>query len=211
MLALYTTASSANGRKPLAVARHLGLNLDVHLIDVYRGEGQSAAYRKLNPLGKIPTLVDDGFVLRESNAILVHLAEAHGNFALSSRDARRRATILQWMFWEAAHWQPVLTRILSPRVGQMLFSPGATEVAPVAWDDAEVGRLLAVLESALQAYPFVCGEEPTIADFSLGGMTTYFHAAWFPSAEHLAIASWIDRMERIPAWSSTLVEPWSTA
>lgn len=94
MLVLYTTAISANGRKALAVAKHLELNIDVRSVDVYRGEGRTADYLKINPSGKVPTLVDEEFILWESNAILVHLAEAHGNFVLSSRDNMTRADIL---------------------------------------------------------------------------------------------------------------------
>ncbi|MCC6521341.1 MAG: glutathione S-transferase family protein [Polyangiaceae bacterium] len=206
---LYTTAVSANGRKALALARHLGLDLRVETVHVYRGEGQAAAYRTLNPWGKVPTLVDGDFVLWESNAILVYLSEHLGGGALSPPDARGRADLLRWMFWESAHWQPTLSRVLAPRVAQLLFPSPDAAPTPVPWDDRELGALLAVLGAALEAGGYVCGPELSLADFSLAGMTTYFAATGFPGQEHPAIAAWLGRMSAVPAWASTAVAPWT--
>ena len=57
MPTLYTTAVSANGRKALAVARHLSVDIEVRSVNVYRGEGQADWYLRVNPRGKVPTLV----------------------------------------------------------------------------------------------------------------------------------------------------------
>src|SRR6185369_7911270 len=118
---LYATPISANGRKVLAAARHLRVPVHVSLVNVYKGDGQIASYRAINPSGRIPTLVDGDFVLWESNAILVYLSECCGDFDLSSRNHQRRADILRWMFWESSHWQPALSRFLAPTVRQILF------------------------------------------------------------------------------------------
>lgn len=209
MLVLYTTAISANGRKALAVAKHLELNIDVRSVDVCRGEGRTADYLKLNPSGKVPTLVDEEFILWESNAILVHLAEAHGNFVLSSRDNMTRADILRWLFWESSHWQPVVTRVLAARVAQILGLVSNAESRDVFWRDAELVSTLCVLGSILERRQFICGDNVTIADFSVAGMTTYFSATGFPSQEYPAIARWIQRMNEISAWTATLVDPWA--
>lgn len=205
---LYTTALSANGRKALAAVRHLALDLEVVEVNVYRGEGQSAAYRALNPLGKIPTLVDGDFVLWESNAILAYLSDAYGGGALLGKTARERADVLRWMFWEGSHWQPALIRVLAPRVGQVLFSTPGEPVTP-PWDDAELGVSLRLLGSVLQSRRFVCGDEISAADFAVAGMTTYFGAAGFPEEAHPSIAAWLRRMDDLPAWASTAVAPWS--
>ncbi|MEZ4312905.1 MAG: glutathione S-transferase family protein [Polyangiaceae bacterium] len=217
-LALYTTARSANGRKPLAVARQLGLDVEVHTVDVYRGEGQSAEYKELNPFGKIPTLVDGdghsdgdgGMVLWESNAVIVYLAEAHGGYALSSTDPKVRAGILRWLFWEAAHWQPVLAHALAPRVGHILFARGSGAPEPtVDWWAAAVSGALGHVESYVRRTAFLCGDEVTLADFSVAGMTTYFAAAGFPEERYPGLAGWLRRMEGLPGWASTWVEPWT--
>ena len=53
MLTLYTTPLSANGRKVQAAGRHLGLDLEIRLVNVYAGEGRTPEYLRVNPTGKI--------------------------------------------------------------------------------------------------------------------------------------------------------------
>ena len=112
---LYATPLSANGRKVLAVSQHVGLTPEIRLVDVYRGEGRTAEYLAINPSGKIPALVEGDFTLTESNAILQYLCEAHGDCRLWSREAKARGAIARWLFWESAHWQPVLTSAVGIR------------------------------------------------------------------------------------------------
>ncbi len=209
MLTLYTTTLSANGRKTLAVARHLDLNLTEQHINVYAGEGNDPKYRSLNPWGKIPTLVDEDFVLWESNAILVYLSECHGNFLLSSNKMRQRATILKWLFWESSHWQPTLHRVLAARVAQILFPKPNENIIRAVWEDHELMNLLSVLESVLTSSHFICGATLTIADYSVAGMTTYFYACEFPFSKYPAISAWLERISKLPAWISTEEVLWS--
>lgn len=207
MTILYSTARSANGRKVLALAQHLALDVEVRTVDVYRGDGRAEAYKALNPWGKIPTLVDGEFVLWESNAILVYFAELARTPALLGDDPRRRAHVLRWLFWESSHWQPTLARILAPRVSQLLVD--ATQpVAMSDWNDAELIRLVAYLESELACHEYVAGERLSIADFSVAGMTTYFGAARFPAHLYPAISGWMQRMLSLRAWAATAVAPW---
>ena len=208
MATLYTTAVSANGRKVLALSEHLALDLEVRTVDVYGGEGQSAWYKKLNPWGKVPTLVDGEFILWESNAILVYLSECFADSALFAWDPRKRADILRWLFWETSHWQPTLVRVLAPRVSEILFPAAAPHTTSPAWEDTELVALLVVLDSVLQSSAFVCGPDLTVADFSIAGMTTYFTATKFPEHHYPGIAAWMQRMGTLPAWVNTAVAPW---
>ena len=212
MIELYSTPRSANGRKVLALAQHLGLSPVLHDIDVYQGAGQAPTYLALNPSGKVPFLVDGDLRLSESNAILLYLAEAHGGGRLLGADAAGRATIHSWMFWEAAHWQPALTELLTPVVAHALFPdrmPAPNEAPD--WSGERVAPVLAQLERQLAASEWVAGDECSVADFSLAGMTTYFGVGAFPRDAHPGIASWLDRLAALPAWTGTLAEPWSLA
>lgn len=209
---LYTTTLSANGRKALAVARHLAVPVDEISINVYAGEGQDGKYRSLNPWGKVPSFVDGDFVLWESNAILLYLAEQYADYRLSSKDGKNRADILRWLFWEAAHWQPALSRVISARVSQLLFPDTHTEQErqfDPDWDDLDLVDNLRVLESVLSEKIFLSGTELSIADFSVAGMTTYFHAVAFPFHRYPAISAWYERMMLVPAWVSTENPLWA--
>ena len=211
-LSLYATPLSANGRKALAVAHHLGLAPEIHLVDVYRGEGRSAEFLAINPSGKIPVLVDGDFTLTESNAILSYLCEMHGGDRLWSRDPRTRAAIARWLFWEAAQWQPALIGVLGAFVGHALRPDvvPAPAAAP-AWGNDALAPLLAELERQLATRPFVAGSDLTIADFSVAGMMTYFRAAGFPFPEWPHLGDWYARIEALPAWRATEAELWSAA
>lgn len=209
MLSLYTTTLSANGRKVLAVSRHLGLSPREHDVDVYHGAGQAPAYLAINPSGKIPALVDGGFTLWESGAILIYLAEAHADCRLWSREPRRRADIARWLFWESAHWQPALSALLAERVGQLLFPERAgPRPALVRWDDPAFLRVAAQLDAHLDGRDTLVGDELTLADFAVAGMMTYARAVDFPFERHPQIAAWYARIEALEAWRSTLRAPW---
>jgi glutathione S-transferase len=209
-LKIYATALSANGRKVLAVSRHLGLKPEIYDVNVYRGEGLSPKYLAVNPSGKIPTLVDGEFVLSESNAILLYLAEAHGANRLWSSESKQRSRIAQWLFWESAHWQPTLIAFLSELVGHRLLPERvpSPQHAP-DWSSALVQPVLHTLEAGLSANAFLAGSEPTIADFAVAGMTTYFRAAAFPSQRFPKIADWCARIESFDSWRGTLSPLWA--
>jgi glutathione S-transferase len=210
VLNLYTTPLSANGRKVLAVSRELGLCPVIHLIDVYRGEGRTAEYLAVNPSGKIPILVDGEFTLAESNAISIYLAEVHGAYHLWSRDAPVRSRIAQWLFWESSQWQPALSAILSELVGHRLLPDKIPRPRSAPdWNSGPLQALFKLLENTLSSQSFLAGEELTIADFSVAGMTTYFRAADFPFHTYPAVSRWYDRIEALDSWRETAAPLWS--
>ncbi len=210
MFTLYTTPLSANGRKPLALARELGLEPEIRHVNVYRSEGRKAEFLAISPLGKIPVLVDGSLTLSESNAILIYLAERHGGSRLWSAGPRARAEILRWLFWEASAWQPALSALLAPCVGHRLLPDVVPAPAsPPDWRDPAIAPLLALLDDELGGREFLCGSALTIADLSVAGMTTYFRHAGFPSIDWPAFSRWIDRVESLDAWRASADPVWA--
>jgi glutathione S-transferase len=210
MLKLYATPLSANGRKVLAVSRELSIDAEIHLINVYRGEGRTAEYLAINPSGKIPTLVDGGFTLSESNAILIYLAEVHGAYRLWSRDPQVRSKIAQWLFWESSQWQPTLSTCLAELVGHRLLPEKIPQPRSAPdWNSGLLQPLFKILESTLSSQSFLTGEDVTIADFSVAGMTTYFRAANFPFHAFSAVSRWLGRIEAHDSWRETATPLWS--
>jgi glutathione S-transferase len=209
-LKIYATSLSANGRKVLAVSRHLGLNPEIHDVNVYRGEGRSSEYLAINPSGKIPTLIDGEFVLSESNAILLYLAEAYGANRLWSSESKERSRIAQWLFWESAHWQPTLIAFLSALVGHRLLPDRIPQPQHAPdWSNALVQPILKTLETGLSADAFLIGPAATIADFAVAGMATYFRAAAFPFQRFPKIADWYARIELFDSWRATQSPLWT--
>ena len=207
---LYTTALSANGRKVLAVARHLEVDVRVERVNVYAGEGRSPAFLAIHPAGKIPVLVDGDFVLTESNAIVQYLAEAHGDGRLWAPDPRGRADIARWMHWESSRWQPVLSQVLAAFVGRLVVPAlAATPEVHVRWEDAAFRAAATLLDAHLRGRGHLVGEALTLADFSVAGMMTYADAAQFPFGALPGIAAWYERVASLPAWRATAEGPWT--
>ncbi len=218
MLKLYSSPLSANGRKVLALCNHLEVAAEIHEVNVYKGDGQQPDYLALNPTGKIPCIQDESGMLTESNAILQYLSDAYSDGTMSGSDPAERAQIASWLFWEAAHWQPVLSDLLAPTVGHLLLP--SVVPAPAAgpdWTSPPVQALLERLESSIRGdgdgdgdgAGYVSQGKLTIADFSIAGMTTYFRRSSFPPGEYPAIADWLARIEELEAWHATATELWS--
>src|SRR5271169_1594286 len=100
MITLYT-ASTPNGHKISIMLEELNVDYKVHHIHLTALEQKEEWYLKLNPNGRIPTIVDhenDDFAVFESGAILVYLAEKYGKFLPT--DVKGRSTVLQWLFFQ---------------------------------------------------------------------------------------------------------------
>ena len=97
MLELYT-ATTPNGWKASVTLEELGLPYEVHAVNIFEGEQKHPDYLKLNPNGRIPTLVDDGFAVFESGAIMLYLAEKTGR--LMPSDPKGRSRVIQWLMFQ---------------------------------------------------------------------------------------------------------------
>ncbi|HYQ41745.1 MAG TPA: glutathione S-transferase family protein [Polyangiaceae bacterium] len=153
---------SPNPMKVALLLGELGLPFETVAVDIFKGEQHEPAFRRLNPNGKVPVIVDDGITVFDSHAILIYLADKHGNFLPS--DPRARATTLSWLQFAATG--------LSPFSGQAVhFLHYAPEPLPYAKNRylKEVERHYQVLEARLSESPFLGGDEYTIADMALWG------------------------------------------
>ena len=100
MLKIYGRRTSGNVMKPLWLADELGLEYEQIDIGGPFGGNDQPEYLAINPMGLVPTIDDDGFVMWESNAITRYLAAKYGQGTLWPDDPRARATAYTWMDWK---------------------------------------------------------------------------------------------------------------
>ena len=94
MIELYTW-TTPNGRKVSILLEELGLDYEVHPINIGQGEQNTPEFLVISPNGKIPAIVEQetGLSLFESGAIMLYLAEKHGKFIPA--DPLKRARVVE--------------------------------------------------------------------------------------------------------------------
>lgn len=199
---LYAIRASHNCRRVLATADHLGLSYDLHEPDLAAGELRSPEFRALNPNGKVPTLVDDDLVLWESNAIMQYLAARSPN-DLWPDDARARAEIARWQFWESNHLSTGTGPITFERMFKPFVLKQATDEAVVEQATATFHKFAPVLNGQLEGRTFLLGDSVTLADFSVAANFNYAGPAQFPLANYTHIKKWLGALDNVPAWKNT--------
>ncbi len=158
MIDLYT-APTPNGYKVSVTLEELGLPYRVHPIDLSKGEQKSEAFLALSPNGRIPALVDDGFPIFESGAILIYLAEKTGR--LMPQDVQGRSRVIQWLMFQMGG--------IGPMMGQanVFFRYFEEKIQPaIDRYHSEVRRLFGVLDRHLASHEWLAGDAYSIADIA---------------------------------------------
>jgi len=204
---LYYSPLSAPSRKVRIVASLLGITLDAEELDVTAGAGRTAEFRRLNPNGKVPTLIDQDFVLWESNAIVLYLAGKVPGSTLYPDDLRARADIARWQFWHANHLGPALSAFIFENMFKRFFNLGDPDPAALAKAQPDFDSYASVLEAHLDGRTWLLGDTLTIADITNAASLMYAEAASVPLAPYPHIRRWFDQLQALPAWAETAPPP----
>lgn len=196
---IFGAPMSQNVRKPLAVAYHLKIPIEVVAVPPH-----DAAVIAANPSGRIPAMDDNGFTLGESNAIMIYLAGKKPSSLYPPEDAAIRAKIHQWLFWDTAHWTPAYQPIQFERLVKQLFDLGSTDETVVEKALVAFRREASMLEAALAGSDWLVGDEPTLADFSVGAGLTYAEPIGLPLEEYPNLRVWNARLAELEGWRKTM-------
>ncbi len=197
---LYDMPGNPNSRKIRAVAREVDMLLEIVPIDPFKGEHKTTEFLQINPNGKFPAFVDGDFKLFESNAILCYVAAKGGATKLLPTDAKGRAHVDQWLFWQANHLSQAFGKIMYERFYKEFLNLGiAPDQAKIVEGEAEVDRFCAVLDGVLKGSEYVCGDL-TVADFALAGTFSLRTRAQVDLSKFKNIDRWLNVMESRPSW-----------
>lgn len=163
MLRLLGRNTSGNVQKVIFLLEELGAPYQREDYGRQFNNTQDAAYLKLNPNGKVPTLVDGDTVIWESNTILRYLASKHKKDALYPTDIAARTQVERWMDWLLASLNYHYVQVFKDS------KKAANERAATFEADAkELAAQLSILEGAIAGKTWVTGNTFTIADVALG-------------------------------------------
>jgi glutathione S-transferase len=183
------TSETPNGWKVSIALEEMGLPYEYRHIRLSQREQKQDWYLELNPNGRIPTIIDhdnDDFVVFESGAILVYLAEKTGLFL--PRDVKGRSLVMQWLMFQMSG--------VGPMMGQAnVFYRYAPEKIPYAIDryQREVRRLLEILDRRLAAHEYLAG------DYSIADIATW---PWARGYEWSGVS--IDGLDHLRRWLDTV-------
>lgn len=184
MIELFT-AATPNGHKVTIALEEMGLEYTTHRIDLGAREQKEDWYLNLNPNGRIPTIVDrdnDDFVVFESGAILIYLAEKTGQFM--PQDSKGRSLVMQWLMFQMGG--------VGPMQGQAnVFHRYAPEKIPYAIEryQNECRRLYEVLNTRLADNEYLAG------DYSIADMATW---PWISGHQWSGLS--IEDLEHLKRW-----------
>lgn len=189
---LYDLELSGNCYKVRLLAALLGIELELHAVDLAGGEHKSPAFRALNPFGEIPVLVDEDLVLRDSQAIAVYLARRFGGDQWLPTSPRELALVMQWISTAANDVArgPNDAR-LHDFFGYKLDIGKAREHA---------GKLLGVLNTHLAQRKWLELDRPTVADVTVYPYVSLAEQGGVALAPYPAVQAWIARIQKLPGY-----------
>jgi GST-like protein len=185
--------TSPNVQKIFIMLEECGLPYNIKPVDVWAGAQFTPEFAKINPLLKVPAIVDsDGpagkpYTVIESGAILTYLAEKTGKFI--PHDPVKRFDTLQWLTVQVAN--------VGPMCGQHIhfsrFAGGGHEYSASRYR-TQVLRLYDVYEQRLAAHPYVAGDEYTIADIAAFPWLRYVELLGIDFSQFPTVKAWVDKI-----------------
>jgi glutathione S-transferase len=166
-----------------------GVPYKLHWVDMLGGAQKSSDLLALNPMGKLPVLVDGEVIVTESAAIALYLADRYAAGRLApALDDPARGTFLRWAFFTPSVMEPAAAA---------RTSGGEFNVRAIGWGNYD--DMMSATASALAAGPYVLGERFSMVDTILGGTLRYM--LMFKMMEPTPLfTDYVARLEARPAF-----------
>ncbi|PZV11112.1 MAG: glutathione S-transferase, partial [Leptolyngbya sp.] len=153
------------------------------LLDMQAGEHRQPAFLAINPIGKVPAIVEGDFKLWESGAILLYLAEKYGEPGLS---LERRSLLNQWINYANA------------TLGSAIISDETKAT--------ERPRHMTMLNHLLEKQPFLGGDAFSVADVAVGSLIVYCQRMFqLDLGEYSAVANYVKSLSERPPCQKTML------
>nr|AGY31881.1 glutathione S-transferase D1 [Scaptomyza flava] len=194
MADFYYLPGSAPCRSVIMVAEAIGLELNKKILDLHAGEHLKPEFIKLNPQHTIPTLVDNGFALWESRAILVYLVEKYGKTdSHYPKCPKKRAVINQRLYFDMGTLYQSLSNYYYPQ----LFAKAPAD--PELYK--KMGDAFGFLNTFLDGQTYAAGDSLTIADIALLASVSTFEVAGYDFSKYENVSKWYANAKKVtPGW-----------
>jgi glutathione S-transferase len=192
-------AQSGNAYRAALMLNLIGVKWKPFWIDFFgTGVQRTTEFRTdVNEMGEVPVLIDGQKKLSQSAVILTHLARKSGKFLPNGEDEELEA--LRWIVFD----NQKVNGFLGPFRFLKTLAKTPGDPAVLNFLKGRIDGNLAIVNKRLEKAPFLLGAQPTIADISMCAYL-YYPAEEFGfdiRKDHPAIASFLDRMKRLPGWA----------
>ena len=209
-LTFYYGSGSPYAWKVWLTLEHKAIPYEFRLLSFDRGDTKAPAFLAVNPRGRVPTIVDDGFALWESAAIVEYLEERYAQNPLLPKDAKGRATARRLAAEADSYLGPVVGRLAE----LALYSETPVEAGEIDKAESEVLAELASWERQMTG-PYFLGAL-SLADFAV-----FPHLRLLRRIEDRKpgnglpndrlppkLAAWIKQIEGLPYYEKTIPPHW---
>jgi glutathione S-transferase len=198
MYQLHYFPANANAA-PHMVLEEIGIKYDLVLVDRAKNVQKSREYLKINPNGRIPTLVDGDLVMSEAAAIVLHLIDQHAESGLAPQiGTPERAKFYQWLTFMTNSLQEELMIWQYP--DRLAGSDAAAADVVKRGAEARAGKFLDVIEDHLRTNgPLFLGDRLSALDFYLVMLSRWARPMARPPRSRSNIAKLLDRVTALPS------------
>jgi glutathione S-transferase len=195
MYKIYGSPQSSAGRC-FWMLEELGVPYERVPIDMKSRQHKSPEYLKINPNGKIPSLVDGDFIIWESMAINTYLAAKH-NSPLQGQNAKETGLIQQWSYWSILEVQKHAVEWLI----QVMFVPTERK-DPSIIEKAQkaLTPLMTILNQSLENKKYLVGDRFTLGDLHVASTVNIIVGLGWSLKDTPNVSAWHKACHDRPAW-----------
>jgi len=186
VLDFYYIGGSAPCRAVLMTAKAVGVELNLKVTNLMTGDHLKPEYVALNPQHTVPTLVDDGFALWESRAIMVYLVEKYGKTSsLYPSDVKARAQVNQRLYFDMGTLYDRFAAYLYPQI----FAKAPADPEKLK----KLEEALGWFNTYLEGQKYAAGDNLTLADISLTATVSTMELAKIDLSKYPNVVAWLER------------------
>src|SRR5689334_2504089 len=204
MIKVWGRVNSVNVKKALWALEELGLKYERTDAGMQFGVVDTPEYRKMNPMGLVPTLEDDGFIMWESHTIVRYLADKYGKGVLRPMELEPRTIANQWMDWAFTFQSSVRDAFWN-----LIRTPAEKRDAKaIEASRVKSGQLIGILDAALRNRHYVAGSF-SMGDIPIGCEVQRWMRLPMERPKMPAVEAWFERLCARPAYKRIVDIPLS--
>ena len=203
MLKVLGRATSANVQKVVWLCDEIGLPYEREDLGGPFGGTDTAEYLALNPNKRVPTIIDEGFVLWESNACVQYLASKHAAGSWYPDDLQRRADAVRWMDFACSTLSPAHVPVFQ---GLIRTPKDKQNPEAIAAGRDNFSRQLAILDRYLRERDYVAGDAITMGDIPPAPFVHRWFNLDIEREDYPGLQAWYDRIASRPAFKKNVID-----